>query len=468
MTRHIGYAKFGRSIPLDPAAYGPQGDAEAPQLLHRLANRNPDVRWYLIGKNSADGPLPPNVINIWPQDQPRALWLGRGTYFFCAFCKTQVADTRFNCCDKGRSARAYEEYIIELSKRLDGFVIHIGQHGTTNVSIPMVANSSEMTRPQAAFRNYCAYLVEALNASGDAHNGSVPVSWVCVDPRNYLKARDIKWPCGEDDILAQYTYMRPGKHERYNDMRTPQELGLIGRSDGAVWHTEQRYRQSGADMMILPDDWETWGKLEFLERKPLGIASTSSYVTKDEWRRSWLINKWVLERMPYTEVYGRWDGKSKEDVRNPAAVLSNSVAEFPELLGSWRATVSLPATARHVGGNEWCVAKPWQAFAARTACFFIPPTDGQGWVLPVRERKPGLKQVADDLWSIRDDWTEGDLALARWLRVKTPEELRERMHAVANRHDVWAWISGAQRALLTRRWDLHEIETNIERQLGLR
>lgn len=469
----VGYAKFGRSIQFDPAKYGPQGDPEAPQLLRRLARRNPDHEFVVIGKNSGwdKAEMPPNVTNLWVPEVPKALWWSQGDVWGCGLCKTPNDGREFDCCDRARWAWAYERWVVDRIAELDGVVLHVGQHGTSSIPITPTAqpwSRGVLTKPYVESRNYGGYLVEGVNRLCDQHDGRVPIVWICVDPRNYLKARDIKWPTGTDDILAQFAYERPGKHERFLDPRRPRELGVTGvktARDGELWVATHRYRHGGTELMIIPDDWETWGAKGFHDRQPVGIASTSAYVPQPERRRSWQIQRWVVDQFPDAEVFGRWDAKSLQDVT--IEVKRNKVEEFPDILGSWRVTLSLPPTTRHIGGDRWSVAKPYQAFAARTVCFLMEPGDAPGWVLPSRLREPGARQVADGLWSVRDGWTDEELHLARWLRVGTPEEFAKRARAVVDDESTWTWLVDAQRRLLKRHWDLAYLERTIEWRLGL-
>lgn len=474
----IGYCKLGRTIQLDPARYGPQGDAEAPQLLERLARRNPDVEWWLIGKNTGEDAvtLPDNVTNVWPSGIPRASWLHSQGGYRCSFCKTDRdgLQLEFTCCDKAVTVRSYERYIIDLARDgyLDGLVIHAGQHGTTHVPIPEAGGSwhhTKRTNPQAWSRNYGAYIIETLNALGDRTNGKAPVAWIVTDPRNYLKARDIKWPMGYDRILSQHTFSRTGKHERFGDSRTPEELGFDAKSSrhNELWVANHSYENAGLELMIIPDDWETWGQRDFDERHTVGVASTSSYVPQREWRRSWLINEWVLKNFPEAEIYGRWDERSLADVTTGTEIKRNAVAEFPDLLGSWRTTISLPAIARSQDGILWSVAKPMQCFAARVACFLLGSVDAQGAVIPSRKRTKVAQQVDDGLWSIYDDWSDEELHLARWLRVNTPEEFTKRALAVSTSPETWRWLVTAQRNVLQRHWNRQRVETTIEERLGI-
>jgi hypothetical protein len=466
---------------MDPARYGPQGDAEAPQLLWRLARRNPDVEWVVVGKH---GPIPDrsvvpgNVTIVWPEDVTRASVSMDKKGYFCAHCKVYypgVHTMDVYCCDKAQALKDIERSLIKMShEELDGMVVHLGQHGTSNYPIPEASGhwrDGKLTHPQATSRNYSEYLTRSLNAMGERTDGRAPVTWICTDPRNYMKARDVKWPTGLDHVLSQYRYSRPSKHERYGDTRDPQALGFTNarwERDREIWIVENSFQQADLELMILDDDWETWGQRPYEERRPIGVATTSMYVDRDEWRRSWLTKTYVVDQFPDAEVFGRWDDKSTEADVIGFTVQRNSVAQFPDLLASWRATVSLPAGTRSLDGIGWSVAKPYQAFAARTACFFVGPVDRQGWVLPSLERTPGAQPVCDGLWSVRgDDWTDEELHLARWLRVQEPGELKKRVDAVNTSRETYEWLTAAQRALLSRRRGQDYLESTIEMQLGI-
>jgi hypothetical protein len=451
-----------------------------------LALRNPDVDFILIGKNDGEmSGFPNNVVNPWPADVPRAPWVEAGVGD-CAICGGQHDGLRLN----NRVSLEAEEYVISLAAQLDGMIMHVGQHGVTHRPIP-AANTSwkdivnadpgacgaqlngdasldqRLTKPYVWARNYGSATVRALNAFSDVTDGRGPVVWIVTDPRNYLKARDVKWPTGEDDVLAQYAYSRTAKHERYQDPRLPSELGfgdwVRPLRSGEVWESRVTYRYGGIEMMILPDDWGTWGPASFEQRLPVGVASTSfaKNIPNNERRRSQLIRDYVLKAFPDAEVWGKWDEGSLRDVP-PGTVQLNDPGIFPELLNRWRVTISLPAL-----GSSWTVAKPFQTWAANVVTFMVGRLDDHGFVLPTRRRVKGVPAVADGLYSIRSDWTEDELTLARWARVDKPEEFHARAGQVAGSRELYDALTRVQRTLLRRRWNEHLVETKIERKLGL-
>lgn len=454
--KRIGYGKLGRSINFNEAKYGFQGDAEAPNLLYRLARRNPDVLWIVVGRS--EGEIPDgydNIITPWASRQVGNAW-------------------------------GFSDKLSVYISTLDGMVIQHGQSGTSHHSIPQSDSTwadyyrdplEHATTPQDWGAAYAGFLIRGINLLGDKTHGTAPVVWLVPDPRNYVKARDIKWPTGLDDILSQYTYTRTGRHERWQDARWDVKnwkqhsgygVALTEDRGGEVWVAEHRYRSAGLELMILPDDWPFWGSAGYDERFEAGIATTSFAVdpAEKEPPRSKLVRDWLLATWPQGEVYGKWDDKSLTHVPR-GTVRQTKPAEFPQLLNRWRVTLALPAL-----GSSWTTAKPYQLWAARSVGFMVGRCDGQGFVLPTRRREEGVHQVGEvngvKFYSVRDDWTQDDLVLASWLRVETPEEFAKVGTAAATSRDVWEWLTTAQRNLLGRRWEQAQVETEVERKLGLR
>lgn len=478
----VGYAKLGRSLQLDLSRGDMAGNAEAVNVLVRLARRNPDVDWYIVGKNNGGGatPYPSNVYNLWPEGVPKAPWLHADGLYRCSFCKTAVATPTqwaLDCCDRAREVVSIEDFVKAQMMRLDALVMHVGQHGVVHAPIPTATTrwqDQDLATPYAWARNYGYYLIDGFNLFCNAHDGGKGrVAWLAADPRNFFKARDIAWPTGataDEPVLAQYAYSRDGKHERFGDTRTPHELGFKAEPivNGEKWKVLHHYRHSGLDMAMLPDDWRTWGATDFDDRVPVAVATTASYLPDRRMRRSALVQDWVFDNFPDARVYGKWSDKSLADVTPPSTVIVNNPLDFPQLLASSRTTISLPPTGTVNNGMYWAVAKPWQCFAANTACFFIPPVDAQGWVVPNVVQWEGTKRVADGLWSVRDDWTDDELNLARWLRCTTPADYAARVRAVCESRDTYAWIARTQRSLLERRWNEQLLENLIEQRIGIR
>lgn len=473
----VGYAKLGRSMKFDEDEFGFQGDAEAANLLRRLAVRNPDVTWVLVGRNTTGArPIAPNVENF---------WLTRDA-------ELDVRERKMLTCTHGGSGSqprdaacqptSFEERLTKEMADLDAVIIHVGQScGSIHTHIPKRdatwAQFQEdwqtyATRPLNWAMSHGAYLIRGLNALGNATDGRAPVIWLVTDPRNVIKARDLKWSTGLDDVLAQYQFTDRQLHNRFTDPRLPADLPQFDgwhevMPNGEVWRATHSYRHGGLETMMLPDDWNTWGAPRYDERTTLGVATTSfAATTRNQPRRSELVRDWVLGADPGAEVFGKWDKKSLNDVPDGTVQL-NDPREFQSLLERWRTTIALP-----IVGSPWTTAKAYQCFAARVVCFYPGRLDDQGWTIPSRHHAPGTNLVGEvngtKLWSVRDDWTDADLRLAAWLRVETPSEFAQRVAHIDVSERLWETLVTAQRDLLQRRWDEHLIETTIERRLGLR
>jgi hypothetical protein len=479
----IAYGKLGRIVIFDQSKWKMSGEAEATNLLYRLAERNPAIEWHVIGKSSGTpDPRYPNIVRYWDESTPKSAWgvVPGGGGHMCNHCKTPVTEYTYRllCCGRSKSATEYEEHLAQLAPSLDGAVFHLGQHGTSHNFIPKVGRTWDdqardaRVRPYVWAFNYGGYAVRALNALMDAHDGETGrMAWLCPDPRNYMNGRDVKWPTGLDEfepVLAQYGCVLNGVHERWRDGRRPDHLGMDARIDGGTWRVQHHYRQSGLDMQMLPDDWESWPGEAFADRHPIGVVSTAAYLPRRDFRRSAMIADWVLSSFPSAPIYGKWDDRSLADLPAGANIAANTPHDFAQLLGSLRTTVVLPPTPAGADGMKWCTAKPWQAFAARAVAFMLPPVDAQGWVIPATRQVPGTRQVGVGLWSARDDWADEDLHLASWLRPQSPAELQVRAHAASTSPATWEWLVTAQRRLLARRWELREIESSIEERLKLR
>jgi hypothetical protein len=440
----------------------------------------------LVGHNDAVDLDLPNVVNPWVGARDRAASTPPRAdgYYRTPFAPYWTGKPAWWCSE----VSGFEDDLVELISDLDGVVIHVGQHAPTQLRIPQATNTwyETFTNPDLdgnkvydSMQTYCRYLVRGINALGDKTLGRAPVVWLVPDPRNYLKARDVKWPTGTDDVLAQYQLKRSQRHERYGDYRAPEALGFrdvalerrneVGEHE--LWSAQHRYRHCDLELMILPDDWETYEGGSFGARVPAGIATTSTKasVLGEGRRRSKLVADYLLGAFPDAPVYGKWDAASLEDVP-PNTVRETIPDAFFSTLGSLRVTLSLPIVE-----SGWSVAKSYQCWAANVACFMVEQVDEQGWTLPSRRQAPGAKLVARadgdgikyNLYSVRDDWTDDDVNLATWLRVETPAEFRGRAMHLNEHESTWRWLVDAQRNLLRRRWNAKLLERTIEGKLGI-
>lgn len=428
-ARVVGYGKLGRSWNLNPSAGTVGcGDVDVYQALRRLAYLHPDVEWRLVGRNSGERPgvvgLPANVSNPWTDlSIPNA---GDATP------PEQVTAIRL----------LHDKLTVPLIAGCDDLVLWLGQHGTHNSEIPLL-DGSGLTTPQWSFLNYARYVIDGVNAWRDVDPMSREEIWLCPDPRNYLKPRDLKWPAGP--IVAQFNQERTTRHYRYGDPTDPDPDGWPdvhwyrkSHPDVGVWEAPSDYRYGALELTTIPSPVAIKADETHSGRVPFGIALNEN--KPGDYKNSRLneLRTWVLEHEPDTPIYGKWSARSLE-------VLGRDIQPipYPELfpaLRRWLCTLTTPAS-----GSGWATAKPWECFAVGTACFFHPGYDTQDHVL--RDAPAGLRD---------------------WLRVPDPDQLWKRVkHLTANPVD-WQWLVRAQREHFENRFtETHGGVLEIERRLEL-
>lgn len=418
----VGYGKIGRAMPLQQGSWGfVGGDDEPPNLLLDLARRNPDVEFVLVGRNSGEDPAeigwPSNITNPWTTLWPKI----RGEM------KTLGLKSPLQTEKLGELIAIFDDHTFDLFDDLDHLITWWGQHGTSNMPIPMTKTPGDwspasLTSPQDSFVHYCSYYARGVNYWRRKDPIGREEINLIADARNYIKLRDYKWP-HRHPILGQYKYSRMTKHERFGDTRNPEDAGFPDATWCApgVWKSKQDYVYSRLEICgIMPwhidstydETWEGRGKFG------LFINEARSYVKHN---RLDALTDYVLPLDP-DWVHGSWS-------KDSALVLKEKYDRVIEpapwevyypLIRSVRSTFTTPSS-----GSGWATTKPWQAFAVGTVCFFHPKYDTQSNIL--NDAPPEMKE---------------------WLRVKDPEDLRKRveyLNSDAGR-DAWMWLVRAQRA----------------------
>lgn len=187
----VGFAKVGQRIQLDRKAPNFQGAAAPANLLFRLARRNPGVEWVLVGHHAGSlEDWPVNVVTPWSPDlAAKQAW--HNSYDENGARQLALVNPAVK--------RFEDEVVIPLIASLDGMVVVLGSNTSGSIPIPKTKTTwadNQLMKPMEAMLNTGRYIVEGLNALGDRTDGKAPVIWLCEDPRNLLKMRDLKWPTG--------------------------------------------------------------------------------------------------------------------------------------------------------------------------------------------------------------------------------------------------------------------------------
>lgn len=434
MTK-IAYSKLGRSVLLDSGKWGEVGgDNEPLHLLLELAARNPDVEWIVAGRHSGDpGNLPANVT---------------------------VPNLEEVKADK--TGAAFTELIATIYAEADGAVSWLGQHGTSNMPIPQDKDPAKLTNPQEWSRRYAGPIIEGLNRADDRYE---PV-WLAADPRNYLKARDLKWyPSPDAPVLGQFDFTRSQRHYRFVDPRPPSafdarrvsgselscwssdRLKQSGVPPSNFWISEHSYVYSGLELTGVPH-WEDDPELQlpWADRVHFGIIinEARSYVNPKV-ARAPIVRDWVNPLKP-AFFHGTWKEEDGLATIGRESVEPVSYTELAPVMARAKSTLTTPSS-----GSGWATAKWWESAALGVVCFIHPEHDTQGHIVPLHG----------------DGRSDTENVFIDWLRPRTPQELWSRVKAVHESQETYEWLRDLQFKWLAAARQRNQCVTTIEQRLGI-
>ena len=424
------YGKIGRAISLKPSGWGVVGgDMEAPRLLDSLARRNPDDRWAIIS-TCRDDPqecgFPPNVVNTWTPER-LDYYKERIKPFQEIMREVGKIDPLMIQAIVGVE-RVIDSLLLPLVEKIDGVVVWAGQHGTANRVLPAVTDRSGtpgVTRPYDSFVFYGGGIFRLINAWRDLDPLKNEEVWLIADPRNHLKARDIKWP-PRYPVLGQFNFTRNLHHERFGDNTKPD--GPWERSSEKTHHTWSSpvdYIYSGLEACgIMPQhiNHTVGGKIlehGYRQRFGLFINEAGFHVGQGKTQqasgrlaRAPILKDWVLPLDP-NFIHGKWTSASLKKLE--IKIDPVPFADYFATLESVKCTFTTPSS-----GSGWATTKPWEAFSTGTACFRHPAYDTQ-----------------DHIYGRLPDW------IREWLSPPTPADLWARVEHLNFDVNTWSRIIGA-------------------------
>ena len=413
----IGIAKLGRTTGLDPKKWGPVGgDVDVYRMLERFANMHPDDEIRVVGRNTAkvspqELGLPANVTNPWVSLQTVALNAtthGEGL---------EIGGKSYPYTSE--TMRLYVDTVTDQSEHiftdLDALVIWAGQHGTSNYPLPAV-KGGELTKPFVWSLNYGGYLLQNVNRWRAVDPVAREEIWLCPDPRNYLKMRDLKYVL-RHPVLGQFEMDRQLKHDRYD-------------GTGQFIQSSAHYIQSGLETTPLksPDEVKVTEGEELF-----GIVINETRREVGTSRRQ-ALKDYVLDFFPKCDIRGQWSDKSKKELGIDPPMIE--VADFYETISRWRYTITTPPS-----GTGWVTTKPYEMFAVGTICFFHPKYDTQN------------EALKDDPW------------LAGWLRVNSPTEMVRRIVELEKHSALRDEVVEHQRAVFEKKYNDAQVYKLIDARL---
>lgn len=403
------------------------GDVEMAAVAGEFARRHPGDEVVLIGRNTGEWPsdvgLPENVTNPWHANGKdwstalRNMIAARGLKG-----RVLTPEVQFAIGD------VFDEIgIVDEIASLDAIVLWVGQHGTTNYPIPKVGQRDMLTKPQDWSVWYASYLLRGINRWRDNdpwHNEEI---YLNADARNYHKMRDLKWPL-RHPILTQFEFTNNIKHERGGDDSLYEEWHRGGYADydgdpSEVWtakvqNTYARLEVNGlrpgtpfGDLISFDDNYDRSGHFGLFinEARAIGV--------RPELQRKTILRDWIIPMNPHF-INGTWSNESLDELGiSRDAIRPASWSEYYPRLHSVLSTLTTPSS-----GSGWATAKPWEAFAAGTVCFFHPAYDTQDNI---------LGDMPEDVRS--------------FLRVSSVQDLHSKISALRMDRVLWQWVIAAQR-----------------------
>jgi hypothetical protein len=398
-------------------------------VVKELAQRHPDDTFILVGRNSGERPgdvgLPSNVLNPWhygSHENGRSYaWKEKLDHAIAV--DGDIKGQTLTPARQLRLARIFDDITFPTFGQLDAMVMWVGQHGTSNTPIPKVDDPSELTKPQDWCAWYSGFMLRGINHWRDTR-GPWEYEEICLnaDARNRHKMRDMKWPL-RHPILAQFNSSKALKHHRYGDPVALSEftpwMAYATQIEDETWKstvhdTYARLEVNGlrpgtpfGDLISYSENWERPGDFG------LFINEARSIGVRPELQRKTILEEWVKPLNPHF-IHGTWSSEPYKTEIKPAPW-----DQYYPRLHSVRCTLTTPSS-----GSGWATAKPWEAFAAGTVCFFHPEYDTQDNIL--RDAPEGVRD---------------------WLHVKSANELRARVEWLNSERGAtdWLWLVRAQR-----------------------
>jgi len=437
-----GIGKLGRAVSLVPAKWGSVGgDNEFVELMmdlhEELERQGRNVVFVLVSRCS-DGPefIPSWVRNAWQ------------SYVIPRFGRQPLGDEGYSpaACAVAQhigTQGAYTDVLAPWLPLLSNVVMLLGQHGTTNMRVPMANGNGELTSPLDMSGAYSGPLVMLANAWEDGDygepaaaafaRGGKRVTWICHDSRNYLKARDVLR--GPSPVLGQYNWSR-----NFRDMMdnlhvheyqyAAAELGGVTMPDAPPAAGSERSVKFGLIVnetaKMTAQDGAGVGRLQCVLEWAVPVMKTVPVMIEEtpvsdmqadapawsEFHDDEPRHEPLREYKPETYMFGTWTPESQAEI---ATALGEQFASlFPvkgvvrehvlTLLGDTRYSVTFPGN-----GQPWVTAKLWEGWSCGVIMFMHPMYDGQNNVF-----KHARLCGADE----RDV-----MLLEQWLRPPNPEAM---------------------------------------------
>ena len=329
MSKTYLTAKIGKSIKFNPNTWsGAGGDNEAPTLIRKMAELNPDDNFIVIGRNDLD---------------KQKTKLGLPTNLHSAWAGLKVADTDDN-----------PGILWDMFKdtQIDGVFLIGGPTGSTNLlqralkRRPLAEGKHEFAQTLEMHLRYSGPIYEYLNKSG--------VPWIMInnDPRYLKMGRDcLNMP---QEILSQFDGIR--KNNKIKSWDDQVELENV--------HIPYSY--AGMEKIFLIDTPKP--KIEDFN-KTIGLMIPLNEGNNGVRSRYPELKKYVLDHIDDVDIYGNWNKDTIGDDQRFKG--SMSYHELQDTLDKVKYGFMISIS------DGWVTMKLWELISHGVIPFMHPNYDSQ-------------------------------------------------------------------------------------------
>lgn len=286
-VKKIGFFKLGKAIKFNENSWSAiGGDCEPKQLICSIANRNPDIEYWLLSPNDLGkfrAKQKPKVNSLFGPPQTD---------------ENTVPDNikEFHSTMKERKST---DETVEIIKGLDLDFIFFYTGPTSTVNIPEYINKKDgtgMVKSLDFFKYYAAPIIKSMNEL----DKKVPIVGLLVDNRYILACKDWGINNRPTYYLAQNTFT---KDEEYFSNPPLRDTAKI----------TSTFEYSGIETVFLLDK-KRYDIDELFEMK----KTNSFMMLQNQGKGSGgmdrfpPVKEYIVDQNIETDIYGKWDDEIKE------------------------------------------------------------------------------------------------------------------------------------------------------------
>lgn len=351
-TKHIAFSKVGKSIKFKQSGGSSGGEIEPPLLFRALANNNPDIMFYLIGRS----------------DYSRLTDLEKSTLFkFNNVTDCYPLKTKINVTSH------LEEFFSSRGITLDAHIAMPGQIGTVTIPnrIKQIKNQDLTAAVIDMTLNYTTPIISYWN-----DHPELKTIEVITDPRYvFNQSRDIINNPTVSLGQYNYEYVKSTIESYENQVRVERKIP-------ATYNRIETNFMYGMNGPAKNRDDRT---IPFL------VALNEGHPSRYK-----MLNEWVLKEVSDVEIYGLWEHEeTKSDDRFKGLIPWN---DLQSKLRHVRASIAIPIAP------GWVTSKYAELIHAGVIPIFHPTYDEQNNLdYPNILRPKNAKEMLRVIELVKDD-----------------------------------------------------------------